>query len=486
MPKSVIIIRFYPNFEATKQAYISMNKSYTPIALLLLLLAGIMPCAAQSYKSLLWTIEGKNLRQPAYLYGTMHSKDMRVHDLSDSVYVAIERCSAMALEIITTPKDQLSLMTKVFMRDTTLQDLYSASDYEKVNNAVLKKMGAMSWLFKTEKIKPLFLVTMLTELAESPADASKQADAPLDSFLQQWGEQNQKKLIGIESIDEQIKALDAIPLKEQAQMLLAYINDEQQSDSLEKTMMRYYLDQDLDSLWLFYQSQKGDGLYNQFDQAIIQKRNKIMALRIDSILQKQPTFIAVGALHLPAQNGLIELLRQKGYILKPVFNRKQTWFGVNSKAIGFEVKFPIQPEVNIIETPDIVPAPNQGKIDTSNMSVMYSGEDLIQNLFYSVVYIPVSDTTMSDEEFYTAMSEKLLLKENTYMVSQDTITVNGMKVFEGELDLSEEMNSYSMRFWLLRHKNRVYMLNVVGDLSNIYAPQTDIFFRSLKIKPEIK
>ena len=117
--------------------------------------------AAQAYKSLLWQIEGKGMKTPSYLYGTMHSKDLRVHDLSDSVYVAIERCPAMALEIVTQEQDQTALMSKMFMRDTTLQQLYSPEDYKKVNAAIQKKMGLMALMFKTDKMKPIFLVTML-------------------------------------------------------------------------------------------------------------------------------------------------------------------------------------------------------------------------------------------------------------------------------------------------------------------------------------
>ncbi len=448
---------------------------------LLCLLCCLLSVAAeaQSYRSLLWQIEGKGLKQPAYLYGTMHSKDLRVHDLSDSVYVAIERCPAMALEIVTQAKDQLGVMSHFFMRDSTLKDLYKPDEYATVAAAIQERMGMMALLFKTDKIKPLFLATMLTEFA--PAKGQQQAAVPLDSFLQQWGEENQKKLIGIESIEEQLSALDRISLHDQAAMLLDFLRDRQQSDSLENVMMRYYLAQNLDSLWLLYTSQKNSN-YDDFDYALVQTRNQRMAHRIDSLLQIQATFVAIGVLHLPSPNGVIAQLRQRGYAVKPVYNRKQTWYGVRSEAMGFSLQFPIQPDADLLDMPEYPLPKNTANADTASFAVMYSGDDTVQGLYYSAVCIPAADTSLTDDEFYIALSERLLLKDNALMVSQDTITENGLKILEGELDLGDEMGGLSMRFRLLRYRQCVYMLNVVGLLEDIYAPQTDIFFRSFKVR----
>ena len=60
-------------------------------------------------------------------------------------------------------------MSKMFMRDTTLEQLYSPDDYAKVSAAIREKMGMMALMFKIDKMKPMFLVTMLTELAAPEA-----------------------------------------------------------------------------------------------------------------------------------------------------------------------------------------------------------------------------------------------------------------------------------------------------------------------------
>jgi hypothetical protein len=57
---------------------------------------------------------------------------------------------------------------------------------------------------------------------------------------------------------------------------------------------------------------------DKFYNAVVTERNLRMADRIAGYIQQQPVFVAIGALHLPKQGGVIELLRQKGYTVTPV------------------------------------------------------------------------------------------------------------------------------------------------------------------------
>jgi hypothetical protein len=56
-----------------------------------------------------------------------------------------------------------------------------------------------------------------------------------------------------------------------------------------------------------------------FDEKFLYRRNEIQASSIDSILKtNQSLFVGVGAAHLPGQRGVIEMLRDKGYTVRPV------------------------------------------------------------------------------------------------------------------------------------------------------------------------
>ena len=77
--------------------------------------------------------------------------------------------------------------------------------------------------------------------------------------------------------------------------------------------MKYYIEQNLDSLLVMNDKQP---MPPKLYKALITDRNVRMADRIDLFIHKQPTFIAVGALHLPGPGGVIALLRKKGYTVE--------------------------------------------------------------------------------------------------------------------------------------------------------------------------
>jgi uncharacterized protein len=55
--------------------------------------------------------------------------------------------------------------------------------------------------------------------------------------------------------------------------------------------------------------------YGDFEEIVVNARNKVMSERAGSILAEGSAFIAVGALHLPGEKGLVELFRKAGYTL---------------------------------------------------------------------------------------------------------------------------------------------------------------------------
>jgi uncharacterized protein len=48
---------------------------------------------------------------------------------------------------------------------------------------------------------------------------------------------------------------------------------------------------------------------------MVKARNKVMSERAEKILAEGSAFIAVGALHLPGDKGLVELFRKAGYTM---------------------------------------------------------------------------------------------------------------------------------------------------------------------------
>lgn len=280
---------------------------------LLLLFTQTILFGQQSYPSLLWEITGKQLKKPAYLYGTMHSQDKRIHQVADSVYLTFDASNAIALELVTdSTMDMKNVMKSMFMTDTTLHDLYTDEEYGLVKALVQKKLGVMANMLNIDKWKPLFLSSLLAR-----GTHQKEMNLTLDMAFQQRASQQEQQLIGLETMEEQLASVDNIPLTEQASMLLDYAQRPAYMDSISLVMIDLYVANDLGGL---LNLMKGDESFSgtNFNQSLVVKRNHLMAQRIDALLNRYPAFIAVGALHLPDEEGLIALLSKQGYKVRPI------------------------------------------------------------------------------------------------------------------------------------------------------------------------
>jgi uncharacterized protein YbaP (TraB family) len=200
------------------------------------------------------------------------------------------------------------------MKDgTTLKKLLSDSDYRFTDSLVKLTTGVGLMLF--DQMEPVIVTAMLEEFSMdvSEKDSSNMEEA-MDLFFYKKAQKQKKKVIGIESVDEQIDALHSLSYQEQAVLLSETIQDIKKTDKGEgKDLMKYYLTQQLDSLLAMSDEQQ---MPPKFYKALVTDRNIRMADRIANFIAKQTTFIAVGALHLPGDGGVIALLRKKGFVVE--------------------------------------------------------------------------------------------------------------------------------------------------------------------------
>lgn len=425
----------------------------------------------RAYPSLLWQIKRADISTTSYLYGTIHVTDPQVFEFADSVMAKFYSCNAVATEILMDKVDYLDMMKTFVMRNTTLKELYTPEEYAKVRAYLTEKMGPLVIMFNIDKIKPFYLMTLATEMGEKKKGEKKtaQKEKPLDMYLSDLGKENNMLQIGIETINEQLAALDRIPLKEQAQMLLdATETNEEQMDM--NGMIELYKTQNLDALLAYYKKNEGtEG--SGFDVALVENRNKVMAHRMDSIMHQQSTFMAVGTLHLP---GVIELLRQDGFTVEPVISTynpntvfyKKDWQVFKSNAEGFETLLPNQPEdVSYEDTLGV-------------MTTMFNYDDFDNDLYFSIIHIPVKDT-IGDNTYYDRAIADLLTADKTNIIKNEPYQIGKQTARIGEVRIANMPNK-NMRFLLVRQNDKVCMLSVVGTSGKINSPAVEPFFTAFK------
>jgi uncharacterized protein YbaP (TraB family) len=266
------------------------------------------------YHSLGWRISGNGLKQPSYIYGTMHVSDKRVFNFGAKVTKAFEGSKAYAMELDPEKAMSPSVLTSMMMTDgNTIKKLISDSDYRFADSLIKISTGFSLVLF--DKMEPILVSALLEEssMGMSISDTSNMSDE-MDLYFYKKAKKQKKKLIGIETVDEQIGALHSLTYAEQAKQLSETIAEmKKPADSGEGDLLKYYVSQDLDSLLALSDESQ---MPAKFYKALVTDRNVKMADRIDGFIKKESTFIAVGALHLPGTDGVVALLRKKGYTVE--------------------------------------------------------------------------------------------------------------------------------------------------------------------------
>lgn len=160
-------------------------------------------------------------------------------------------------------------------------------------------------------MKPFFLSSLFSQV-----NTKNNNEDALDVYFLKTARTQNKLCVGVEKFEDQIAVIDKISYKEQAEMLYNMLRDtiETQEDAYED-MIYKYLNFDLFSL---LEMTKNSGLGKDFEENFIISRNKTMAKSLKKIIKKQTVFCAIGAAHLPGDNGVIELLRKSGYTVQPV------------------------------------------------------------------------------------------------------------------------------------------------------------------------
>ncbi len=279
---------------------------------------------AQSNKennTLLWKISGNGLEKPSYLFGTIHILCKEDAYLSQNLRTAIEKADRVYLELdMDNLFELLGAMSKMKMNDdTTLADLLSPEEYKIVKEYFETKSSLLPFSV-LETYKPLLASSLLMESSMACED-----NVAMEQLIMEEAKAKGKRIEGLETMAYQMSVFDSIPYKLQAQELLKSItagDQESAGDREFREMMKAYKEQDLEKLGKMI-SKSSDGMM-QYDDILLGNRNRNWVIKLKTLLADKSLVIAVGAGHLPGNNGVISLLRKEGYKVTPVENKAKS------------------------------------------------------------------------------------------------------------------------------------------------------------------
>ncbi|MGB8818632.1 MAG: TraB/GumN family protein [Rhizobiaceae bacterium] len=268
----------------------------------------------------LWKIEKAGLK-PSYLFGTMHMTDPRVISLTaeaQAVYDGADIVVIETTEILDQKKAAAALMAKpelmMFTDKTTLTSLVKPEDLPALEQG-LKARGIP--LVAVNKMKP-WMIAGLVALPACELQRKKDGAPFLDIKLAKDAQAAGKELDGLETMAEQISAMAALPIEFHVQGLVETVKLGSKMEDVMETMITLYTQGRIGMIMPFLKSVSPDDTgdaenYGDFEEVMINARNKVMAGRAEAILAKGNAFIAVGGLHLPGAEGLVEKFRNAGY-----------------------------------------------------------------------------------------------------------------------------------------------------------------------------
>jgi uncharacterized protein len=268
----------------------------------------------------LWKLE-KQGRKPSFLFATMHMTDPRVIDLTPEARTAFDGAETVVIEtteILNEADAAKSLFSKpeltMFTDQTTLISLVKPEDRPALE-AGLKKRGIP--LVAVNKMKP-WMIAGLVALPACELSRKKSGAPFLDIKLAKDAQASGKKLDGLETLVEQIGAMAALPVEFHVQSLVETVKLGDRMDDVMETMIELYTQGRVGMIMPFLkhvapENADASAQYGQFEEIMITARNKLMAARAEPILARGNAFIAVGGLHLPGEEGLVEKFRRAGY-----------------------------------------------------------------------------------------------------------------------------------------------------------------------------
>ncbi len=258
-------------------------------------------------RSLLWEITKDNSSISSYLFGTMHTWNNDSFRISSALTFYLQSVDVYFAEYdLSQSPSHYAINPFLLPSNLTLKAFISSKKYSKIRNILLKTFEVDIDHF--QQFYPILIINQIAQQVLQQAAAYS-----LDEYLWQQAAKLQLNRRGVETLDEQIQTLHAIPLDLQFKQLKGVSENVKKYRQQMLQIADIYAQQDLHRLYKITKKQSG-----VLRKLLIYNRNTIMAERIAISASQQPSFFAVGAGHLAGQKGILHLLKGKNFYIKPI------------------------------------------------------------------------------------------------------------------------------------------------------------------------
>jgi len=269
-------------------------------------------------QGLLWKIEHPGVA-PSYVFGTMHVNDPRVRTLPAPVRSAFNHAERTVYEIVITPDVRKQLTEARYLPEgRTLDEILGSQLFDDVATRAEKAGISRDRL---RRIKP-WAVAGALHFRQGEIVRSYMGELPLDQWMQTDSLSRGAPVLELETVQEHIDVFDDMAEADQIALLRSIVENNRQTDEDIEEMTQRYVARDVGAIYAAFQEEiEADetGFARKFALRLIDDRNHNMVARMQDLLRQGGTFIAVGALHLPGDQGILRLLQRQGYSIVRVY-----------------------------------------------------------------------------------------------------------------------------------------------------------------------
>lgn len=278
-------------------------------------LAAVPVQAAERFgDGLLWRIEGKGA-PASHVFGTIHLSDPRVTQLAPAVDREFKASRSLTIEAGLDPGNMVALVNRMLYSDgRTLADV-AGEDLYKRAAALVGGLGLPEAAVRN--FKPWAVALLLSSPPQDP-------ESVLDYVLARMAKEQGKAVLELESLDEQAGIFDGMAEADQLALLRHAVDNYERLPKDMARLIEVYLKRDLSGMWRISEETSATGddakrVNEVFAQRLIYDRNVRMVERMEASLGQGGAFVAIGALHLYGDRGVLALLERRGYKVTRVY-----------------------------------------------------------------------------------------------------------------------------------------------------------------------
>ena len=263
---------------------------------------------AIKYKnSLLYKISGNGSVKPSYLLGTMHLVCAKEFQFKKKIESAISKCNLFYMEVNIDDVNEIQLMQEQLPALADFSEELTENEQEEMNQLLQNQFDFS--LQEAKESSPIELMNrMIVDAID--CDDKKSVEHELLKIAREKG----LTTGGLETALQQIKIAQKVFTGKE---LLHQLKSAEDYKEIFKRIMNAYNAENMQELAALVANE--DFMSERASHILVNERNRRWVKVISKLVEKSSAFIAVGAGHLPGNQGLIQLIKDKGYAINPVY-----------------------------------------------------------------------------------------------------------------------------------------------------------------------